>query len=105
VRDEALRVIGFPDDESEVVNVDHAARATIAKYFRGEVERIMANSEAGRAPETVVANTAPPPRRRRRISNISQTSSRRLGGRLRTSQGRADDLSAGAASVHAPLAS
>jgi phosphatidylserine/phosphatidylglycerophosphate/cardiolipin synthase-like enzyme len=43
---EALLVLGSPHDESESVKVDYAACATIADFFRAEIERIMANSEA-----------------------------------------------------------
>lgn len=44
--DEALLVLGSPHDESEGVHVDHAACAKVASFFRAEIDRIAAGSEA-----------------------------------------------------------
>lgn len=45
LNDEALLVLGSPYPESEGVTVDQAACAQIADFFRGEIERIAADSE------------------------------------------------------------
>jgi phosphatidylserine/phosphatidylglycerophosphate/cardiolipin synthase-like enzyme len=44
--DEALLVIGSPHPESEGVEVDPAACGEIAEFFRGEIDRIAADSDA-----------------------------------------------------------